>query len=77
MTIKSRLSEIIADRNTTIYAVARDAGLNYATVHGLAGNRSRRVDLETVEKICAVLGITIGELFVHVKNEEQSAPTLR
>lgn len=77
MTIKSRLREIIADRNTTIYAVARDAGLNYATVHSLAGDRSRRVDLETIEKICAVLGITIGELFVHVNNEEPSAPTLR
>ena len=68
MAIRNRLAEIIAERNITMYAVARDAELNYATVHSLAKNKSKRIDLETVERLCSVLNTTIGELFVHTED---------
>ena len=75
MTIRSRLEDVITEQNTTMYAVARDAGLNYATVHSLAKGNSKRIDLETVDKICRVLHITIGDLFVHTTEESTATAT--
>jgi putative transcriptional regulator len=75
MTIKNRLEEIISKQNTTMYAVARDSGLNYATVHSLTKGNPKRIDLETIDKICRVLNITIGELFVHDMEEVRATAT--
>ena len=76
MALRSRLDEIIAERQTTMYAVARDSGLSYQTVHSLAKNQTKRIDLETIEKICAALDTTISDIFVHTPKETET-PTPR
>ena len=53
----------LADR--TIKVVARATGLYRGTITLLYDETASKVDLETIDKLCAFLGVTVGELFEH------------
>ena len=42
--------------------LARRSGVSIVTVNGIANNRTTRVDLDTLDKLCEVLEVTPGEL---------------
>jgi len=51
---------------TTITALAARAGLAYNTAHALYTGRATRIDHETLDRLCAALGVQPGDLFVYV-----------
>jgi len=61
--IVNHLSRELGARRLTMQEVARRAGLSYTTVHDLYHDRAKRLDLETLDKLCAALGVGVGDLF--------------
>jgi plasmid maintenance system antidote protein VapI len=57
-TVSEVLRKAIKDSGETIYKVAKDSGVPYATVHRfLTGKRT--VNIATVDKLCAYLGLRL------------------
>ncbi len=42
--------------------VARATGMSKTTLHKLYNGQSTRVDFETLEKLCALLNVDVGDL---------------
>jgi putative transcriptional regulator len=61
--IRCHLSTLITYRGLAAARLARLAGVNRSTVAALASGRATRIDLDAVERICVVLGCTVGDLF--------------
>ena len=50
-------------RPDKISEIARLTGLQPNTVSGIYNNRARRIDLDTIDTLCAVLSCQPGDLF--------------
>ena len=54
--------------------LAERAGVHYVTISGIWKNASKRVDLETLDKLCKALDCEPGDLFERVPDPpEQQA----
>ena len=70
MPISLRIGELARHQSLTIKALAERAGVAYNTAHALATGRATRVDLDTLDRICAALRVEPGELFVRHAAQE-------
>ena len=64
--IKNRLSEIMGIRRMNMAEVARLAGLTHVTVFRIYHNRTKTIELETVDKLCNALNCRIQDIFEHI-----------
>ena len=62
MAVRFRLADVLAERTMTQTELSRRSGVSIVTVNGIANNRTTRVDLETLDKLCEVLEVEPGEL---------------
>lgn len=60
--IRNRISRFLGDRRENISEFKRGAGISYSAAFGLYHEKSQRVDLPTLEKVCRYLGKDIGEV---------------
>lgn len=60
--IEIRLRELLAARRESLAELARATGLSYSTVHRLYSGHAKRVDLGTLERLCAYLDVGPGRL---------------
>ncbi|QSF42632.1 helix-turn-helix domain-containing protein [Paenibacillus tianjinensis] len=72
--IVNHVKEIMDQQRKTIRGVARETGLAINTVSGLYHDTSKRVDVETLDKLCKLLKVNIGELLEYIEDEE--SPTV-
>ena len=65
MAVRFRLQDLIdsLDPPVSQTELARRSGISLVTINGIAKNRTTRVDLETIDAICAALDVDPGELF--------------
>ena len=56
----------MGERKLKVAEVARATGLYRGSVSLLYDETASKVDLETVDRLCAYLGVTVGELFEQV-----------
>ena len=56
----------MGERKLKIAEVARATGLYRGSVSLLYEETAEKVDLETVDRLCAYFGVTVGELFEQV-----------
>jgi len=68
--IKNHLSRILGEKRLSQRDVVRGTGLAINTVAGLYRDEVKRVDLETVDKLCAFLVVSVGDIFEFVKDGE-------
>lgn len=68
--IECRLSTILGAKRIKMAEVARGAGLAKGTVAGLYYDRTRMVDYRVLDKLCAYLGVGVGDLLVYVPGKE-------
>lgn len=61
--IKCHLSRLMGERKLKISDVARETGLHRNTITLLYQETANRVDLEAVDKLCALFEIGVGDLF--------------
>lgn len=57
-----RLSELLAERNLTLYQAAKLSNVSRSTLNN-AKNRGGQLSVDTIEKLCGALKITLGEFF--------------
>lgn len=79
MAVRSRLKLVLAEHNTarirageeprTVRDLAKEISLSPSVITGLTSGRARRVDFETLNKLCKVLGCQPGDLLVYTPDE--------
>lgn len=71
MAVRFRLRELLEERQMTQSELARRSGLSFVTINAIAQNRTTRVDLATLDALCAALECPPGDLL------EREAPKPR
>jgi putative transcriptional regulator len=64
--IKNNLSKIMGEKRIRIVELHRMTGLSQPTIINLYYEKNKNVSLETLNKICNALEVSIGELFEHI-----------
>lgn len=72
--IINHLSEIMGRKRLSQRDVVRGTGLAINTVAGLYNDTSKRVDTETIDKLCSFLEVSVGDIFEYRKDEKTHAP---
>ena len=67
--IVNRLSRLLGDRRMSVRELARRTGLAESGLYELWNDRTRRVDFHTLDRLCAVLGCTTGDLLEYVPDQ--------
>lgn len=57
-----RLNELLSQRNLTVYQVSKLAGVSRSTLNN-AKTRGGQLSVDTIERLCAALGITLRDFF--------------
>lgn len=60
--IRLTLQEALDKKGKSIYWLAKETGLRYATLHRLATKEVEKVDLRVLERVCRALGCEPGKL---------------
>lgn len=68
MMVKFRLDEIMGEKRLKYREVATGAGIALSVVYNINKNRSRRVDLDVLDRLSDYLGVEPGELITRVPN---------
>ncbi len=68
--IKNKLSEIMGIRRLNMAEVARLAGLTHVTVFRIYHNKTKTIELETLDKLCGALNCRIQDIFEHIPNKD-------
>lgn len=68
--IKCHLSRLMGERKLKTSDVARDTGLHRNTITLLYQETSARVDIEAMDKLCKYFGVSVGELFEYIPDED-------
>jgi putative transcriptional regulator len=61
--LKNRLSRLMGERRIGIKDVAEGSGVSYRAVFDLYHEKSQRLDLSTLNKLCNYFGVGPSELF--------------
>ena len=64
--IKCHLSRLMGERKVKVAEVARATGLYRGTVSLLYDERAEKIDLVTIDKLCAYFEVAVGDLFEQV-----------
>ena len=70
--IVCNLPVLLAERRMKVADVVRATGMSKTTLHKLYNGQSTRIDFETLEKLCVLLNVEVGDLLKFKKNEEQN-----
>lgn len=65
--VKCHLSKLMGERKMNISDVARVSGVNRGTITRLYHETAVRIELDTIDRLCRVLGCEVGDLLEHLK----------
>lgn len=71
--VRCHLSRLMGERKMKVVDVARATGLHRNTVTLLYQETATRIEVEAIEKLCALFECSVGELFEYVKDANTSA----
>jgi|GEM_PF-1763673 len=71
----NRLSRLCGERRLTVQDVAKGSGISYRTLHDLYHARTTRIDLETLNKMCAFFEVEPGQIFEWRRRENDPPAT--
>ena len=60
--IVCNLPVLLAERRMKVADVARETGMSKTTLHKLYNGQSTRIDFKTIEKLCLLLNVEVGDL---------------
>ena len=69
--IVCNLPVLLAERRMKVADVARETGMSKTTLHKLYNGQSTRIDFETIENLCVLLNVEVGDLLKIKQNDEQ------
>lgn len=62
----TRVYELLDDRALSLTKLAEMSGVSYSTIK-MAESRNTQLSVDTIERICNALGITLSEFFAEPK----------
>lgn len=68
--IKIRLKELLEERGRTLYWLAKQAGVRYATIWNLSRGEVGRLSVNALDRICEALDCQPGDLLIRVANKK-------
>lgn len=68
--IKCNLSRLMGEHKMKIADVARETGLHRNTVTLLYNETATRVDIESIDKLCALFQCNVSDLFEYIPSEK-------
>ncbi|WP_212515127.1 helix-turn-helix domain-containing protein [Acinetobacter soli] len=67
--IVCNLPVLLAERRMKVADVARATGMSKTTLHKLYNGQSTRIDFETLEKLCMLLQVQVGDVLQFKQND--------
>lgn len=58
-----RLTDLLAERNMSLFSLAKESGIHYSTFDA-AKRRSGQLSIDTIERVCDCLQIPLYEFFM-------------
>lgn len=68
--LRSRLKEIADKRNISIREISRDIDHSFEVVRRMYNDTMERYPRDLLDKLCAYLGVTTGELLEYVETKK-------
>ena len=68
--IINRVSRLLGERRQSVADLARATGIAYSTAYALYRGEVKRIDFETLDRLCRYFGVSTGEIFEYVPNAE-------
>ncbi len=70
MAIQSKLSSLMGDKRYTIQDVHEKTGLSRNTISGLYNDKTTRVDLDTIDRLCELFDCQPNDLLARNPGKE-------
>lgn len=70
--IRLRVRELAEERGITRTQLSRRADINYATINHIWNNPGHDVSIKLLEKIAAVLGVDISDLYETLPDDDST-----
>ena len=70
--IISNLPVLLAERRLKVVDVARATSMSKTTLHKLYNEQSTRIDFDTIDKLCELLNVSVGDLLKYVPNQKNA-----
>jgi putative transcriptional regulator len=68
--IDIRLNELLEEKGRTLYWLAKQSGVRYATVWNLSRGEVGRLSVDALDRICEVLECQPGDLLIRVADKK-------
>lgn len=69
MALRIHLADWAFKKRKSVRDISRETGIRSSTISNLKNEKSRRIQLDDIEKICRCLDITPGDLFEVIDDE--------
>ena len=64
--LRNNLSRIMGEKKINMMELHRLTGIAHKNIFNLYHGKTKMIKLETIDKICDALEVSVGELFEHV-----------
>jgi hypothetical protein len=69
--LKNHLSKLMGEKRYTIIEVSRKTGLTTSTISNLYNDKVKRLDFDTLEKLCKLFNCQPNDLFEYIPDNTQ------
>ena len=69
--LKNHLSKLMGEKRYSIVEVSRRTGLTTSTISNLYNDKVKRLDFDTLEKLCKLLNCNTQDLIEYIPDETQ------
>ena len=70
--IKNHLPALLGDRKMSIRELSEATGITYTMIRDRYHGSRQSVKWETIDRVCAVLGVGVGDLFEYLPESERA-----
>ena len=70
--LKNHLSKLMGEKRYTIVEVSRKTGLTATTISNLYNDKVKRLDFDTLEKLCKLFNCQPNDLFEYIPDNENT-----
>lgn len=71
MIIRLRIKEILETKGKSNYWLSQQLGMCYRNYHNIVTNQTSAIRFETMERLCEILEISVGELFEQIDEPKE------
>lgn len=69
--VRLRILDILEEQGHTKYWLYKQMDLSYQNFNKIVTNQTSSIRFENLEKLCKILGCSIGDLFEMIDSEEE------